>query len=334
MPSLRGRDPSAIIAAAALFSAAAARARAFTAFFSAFTRRSASSSSSVLLLNQDAPGTEAPQELARARVVFSRSPRGDPSRSGETPAPRAKPSGPRSTARDAFEATGVRSISSSMTTSSRFAIASSSSRIRRRVFGLAAVDHCMLQLHDRRCAADPGDGVRADAAAAASTPPPPTAASASIAAALGSGISESDGRFDPAPPRREALRSGDGVRGGDGGRRERAPRRFAPGFDADASARAAAFARVASPLATNRVRTLTVAVAPEHAGAEELDARLRKAADRARVSMGAWVRQAIEERLDRQAAAMPSDPLAALRALEGPTADIDEMLAEIERGRA
>ena len=66
---------------------------------------------------------------------------------------------------------------------------------------------------------------------------------------------------------------------------------------------------------------------------EELDVRLRKAADRSRVSMGAWVREAIEERLARQAAALPDDPLAALRALEGPTADIDDMLAEIERGR-
>ncbi len=67
---------------------------------------------------------------------------------------------------------------------------------------------------------------------------------------------------------------------------------------------------------------------------EELDVRLRKAADRSRVSMGAWVREAIEERLARQAASLPDDPLAALGALEGPTADIEEMLAEIERGRS
>ena len=66
---------------------------------------------------------------------------------------------------------------------------------------------------------------------------------------------------------------------------------------------------------------------------EELDGRLRKAADRSRVSMGAWVRRAIEERLERQAALLPDDPLAALRGLDAPTADIDEMLAEIERGR-
>lgn len=67
---------------------------------------------------------------------------------------------------------------------------------------------------------------------------------------------------------------------------------------------------------------------------ESLDSRLRKAADRERVSMGAWVRRAIEERLERQAARLPADPLAALRELDAPTADIDDMLAEIDRGRA
>ena len=66
---------------------------------------------------------------------------------------------------------------------------------------------------------------------------------------------------------------------------------------------------------------------------EELDGRLRKAADRGQVSMGEWVRRAIEERLERQAAALPDDPLAALRGLCAPTADIEDMLAEIEGGR-
>ncbi len=66
---------------------------------------------------------------------------------------------------------------------------------------------------------------------------------------------------------------------------------------------------------------------------DELDTRLRKAADRERLSMGAWVRRAIEERLERQAARMPADPLAALRALDAPVGDIDEMLADIDRGR-
>ncbi len=66
---------------------------------------------------------------------------------------------------------------------------------------------------------------------------------------------------------------------------------------------------------------------------EELDGRLRKAADREQVSMGEWVRRAIEERLEQRAASLPDDPLAALRGLCAPTADIDDMLAEIEGGR-
>ncbi len=66
---------------------------------------------------------------------------------------------------------------------------------------------------------------------------------------------------------------------------------------------------------------------------KELDGRLRKAADREQVSMGEWVRRAIEERLEQRAATLPDDPLAALRGLCAPTADIDDMLAEIERGR-
>ncbi len=67
---------------------------------------------------------------------------------------------------------------------------------------------------------------------------------------------------------------------------------------------------------------------------EELDTRLKKASDRARVSKGEWVRAAIEERLARQAASLPADPLSALAALDAPTGDIDVMLAEIEAGRS
>lgn len=66
---------------------------------------------------------------------------------------------------------------------------------------------------------------------------------------------------------------------------------------------------------------------------KKLDSRLRKAAHREQVSMGEWVRRAIEERLEQRAGALPDDPLAALRGLCAPTADIDDMLAEIERGR-
>lgn len=64
---------------------------------------------------------------------------------------------------------------------------------------------------------------------------------------------------------------------------------------------------------------------------EGLDARVRKAAQRSRLSKGAWVRAAVERALaeDRPAA----DPLAKLAALGAPTGDIEQMLAEIEAGR-
>jgi hypothetical protein len=62
-----------------------------------------------------------------------------------------------------------------------------------------------------------------------------------------------------------------------------------------------------------------------------LERRVRKAAQRRRLSTGAWVRQAIERQLadDRPAA----DPLDRLRALGAPTGDIDQMLSEIDAGR-
>ena len=64
---------------------------------------------------------------------------------------------------------------------------------------------------------------------------------------------------------------------------------------------------------------------------EGLDARIRKAAQRSRLSKGAWVRGAIERAMaeDRQT----PDPLAKLASLGAPTSDIDQMLAEIEAGR-
>jgi len=67
---------------------------------------------------------------------------------------------------------------------------------------------------------------------------------------------------------------------------------------------------------------------------EELDARIRKAARRLRVSKGEWVRRAVEAAL--QSASGHSDgvdPLSRLGSLEAPTADIDQMLSEIEAGR-
>jgi len=63
-----------------------------------------------------------------------------------------------------------------------------------------------------------------------------------------------------------------------------------------------------------------------------LEARIRKAAQRSRMSKGEWVRRAAERALDNPAA--PADPLARLASLGAPTSDIDQMLAEIEAGRS
>ena len=62
-----------------------------------------------------------------------------------------------------------------------------------------------------------------------------------------------------------------------------------------------------------------------------LELRIRKAAARRRVSKGEWVRRAIEKALSEPETGQ--DPLSRLERLEAPTADIDEMLAEIEAGR-
>jgi len=68
---------------------------------------------------------------------------------------------------------------------------------------------------------------------------------------------------------------------------------------------------------------------------EQLDARVRKAAQRGRVSKGEWVRQAIERALRErdEPHAAGTDPVASLAALDAPTGDIDRILAEIEAGR-
>ena len=67
---------------------------------------------------------------------------------------------------------------------------------------------------------------------------------------------------------------------------------------------------------------------------EAMETRLRRAAERDRIPRGAWVRQAIEERLERVVGPVPEDPLAELRRLNGPTSDIGAMIGEIEAGRS
>ena len=64
---------------------------------------------------------------------------------------------------------------------------------------------------------------------------------------------------------------------------------------------------------------------------ESLDRRIRKAAQRSRLSTGAWVRQAIERAL--QDHHHRGDPLDQLAALGAPTGDIEQLLAEIDAGR-
>ena len=64
---------------------------------------------------------------------------------------------------------------------------------------------------------------------------------------------------------------------------------------------------------------------------EPLDAEVRKAAERRRMSKGEWVRRAIERVLAEERSA---DPLAELASLDAPTADPEEMVAQIEAGRA
>ena len=67
---------------------------------------------------------------------------------------------------------------------------------------------------------------------------------------------------------------------------------------------------------------------------EELDARIRKAASRDRVSKGEWVRRAIERSLREGTSATRADPLSRLSQLEGPTGDLDQLLAEVDKGRS
>ena len=64
---------------------------------------------------------------------------------------------------------------------------------------------------------------------------------------------------------------------------------------------------------------------------QELDMRIRKAAERTRISKGEWVRRALERALEEQTPV--ADAVAKLQSLEGPTGDIGQILEEIESGR-
>ncbi len=66
---------------------------------------------------------------------------------------------------------------------------------------------------------------------------------------------------------------------------------------------------------------------------DDLDRKVRKAAQRLGVSRGEWVRRALQEALSRGQQS-GFDPVARLASLEAPTGDIEQMLAEIESGRS
>lgn len=65
---------------------------------------------------------------------------------------------------------------------------------------------------------------------------------------------------------------------------------------------------------------------------DELERRITKSAQRNRLSKSAYVRRAIERALAEERSA--GDALDLLARLEAPTADIEQMLAEIEAGRS
>jgi hypothetical protein len=67
----------------------------------------------------------------------------------------------------------------------------------------------------------------------------------------------------------------------------------------------------------------------------ELDAQLRKAAQRSRVSKGEWVRRVLQESVRGPAKGRgSSDPLIRLESLDAPTADIEHLFAAIDAPRA
>ena len=66
----------------------------------------------------------------------------------------------------------------------------------------------------------------------------------------------------------------------------------------------------------------------------ELDTQLEKAAQRSRLSKGEWVRRALREALRRPTEGGALNQVDRLAALSAPTADIEQMLSEIEAGRS
>jgi len=62
----------------------------------------------------------------------------------------------------------------------------------------------------------------------------------------------------------------------------------------------------------------------------ELDVKISAAAERGHMSKREWVQRALEESLHREG--LIPDPVARLAKLNAPTADIDQMLAEIAAG--
>ncbi len=65
----------------------------------------------------------------------------------------------------------------------------------------------------------------------------------------------------------------------------------------------------------------------------DLDAQIDKAAQRSRVSKGEWVRRALKESLRQRGKGSHANPVAKMASLSGPSAGIDQILAEIEAGR-
>ncbi len=68
---------------------------------------------------------------------------------------------------------------------------------------------------------------------------------------------------------------------------------------------------------------------------EQLEIRIRRAAERNRMSKSEWVRRAIEQALRRPSGKgrEQADPHRLLASLNAPTADIEDMIREIEAGR-